>query len=212
MNRGRYQPHPLLPNSSPHSPPQACSQVLSELCQNPYEWETRQEDLEKPLHAAYTTPFMSHQPAFLDLQNTVYNEPDLPVAPITSKGTNTLQRSRHIRGRKPRERPRRPSGPRLPRPKPPQGERFLAPDERCAICLSSCEFFPADPPTSECTHASQVCRSCLVQTIDSVVKNGDPVDGMRCPTIDCRKLLSYTDVQMWTQTQGDGKTSRLFER
>jgi len=94
---------------------------------------------------------------------------------------------------------------------PPPGDRVTRREERCIICLSETKFLPDKAPTSSCTHLSQVCRPCLARTIQSVVQNGDVVGGMRCPTPTCRALLTYTDVQTWTEDSEDVEAG-LLER
>jgi hypothetical protein len=100
-----------------------------------------------------------------------------------------------------------------PRPitPPPEGDRVTSALEICIVCLSSIKYLPEKPPTSSCTHQSQVCRPCLARTIDSVVQNGDLVEDMRCPTTDCRAVLAYTDVQTWATGDEEG-VEQLFEK
>lgn len=115
-------------------------------------------------------------------------------------------------GSRTRDTLRNPKGPQMDRAKVPKGERYTTIDERCIVCLSYYELFPALPPTSSCAHPSQVCRSCLVQAIETAVEGGNPRDDLICPTLDCRKVLSYSDVQTWTQGHEDVTVKLLFER
>ena len=102
---------------------------------------------------------------------------------------------------------RRPLARRRPVPIP-KDSRVATPDEECAICRDEPPHFPKDAPTAKCTHSSQVCLVCLRRMIEESVTAGTVLpdgSGIKCPSVDCREFLSYSDVQRWA-------TETVFQR
>lgn len=85
----------------------------------------------------------------------------------------------------------------------PPNSRLAEPNEECIVCIDESDFFPLHPPTSTCTHKSQVCSSCLHHTIQEAVQSGIAFgrdDGhIRCPNSGCDRWMKYADIKTWAE-------------
>lgn len=85
----------------------------------------------------------------------------------------------------------------------PPNSRFAETNEQCVVCIDEPPFFPSRPPTSLCSHPSQICLPCLQSTIQEVVHSGiafDRDDGhIMCPSDGCDKRLNYEDIKLWAE-------------
>lgn len=63
---------------------------------------------------------------------------------------------------------------------------------RCTICLEYNMEFPSTPPTPGCTHAIDVCASCLRSYVSSGISNAL---SLRCPTTDCIGQMDVDEIQ-----------------
>ena len=91
-----------------------------------------------------------------------------------------------------------------PRDGLPPNSRFAEPNEQCVVCIDEPPFFPSRPPTSLCSHQSQICLPCLQSTIREVVHSAgaafDRDDGhIMCPSDGCDKWLNYEDIKLWAE-------------
>ncbi|KAI5201139.1 hypothetical protein E4T39_05321 [Aureobasidium subglaciale] len=64
----------------------------------------------------------------------------------------------------------------------------------CTVCCDSFHplTFPAKPPSSDCTHKSEVCPACLLEWVDTKIKD-NARRAIACPQ--CTKILSHHDVR-----------------
>ncbi|KAI5269447.1 MFS general substrate transporter [Aureobasidium subglaciale] len=64
----------------------------------------------------------------------------------------------------------------------------------CTVCCDSFHplTFPAKPPSSDCTHRSEVCPACLQAWVDTKIKD-NARRAIACPQ--CTKILSHHDIR-----------------
>lgn len=63
---------------------------------------------------------------------------------------------------------------------------------RCAVCLEYDMEFPSTPPTPGCTHAIDVCASCLSSYVSSGINDAL---SLKCPTADCIGQMDVDEIQ-----------------